>query len=138
MNTKHLDPLRKELRGLQTVPPPKPWHKVSMVAVGGLRAVGFDRNSELLLVVSSAGRGVIDCQSGKKIARDEGEYYEHGSFLEAVGIGPLEGKAIRISGSAGGGLPTATDDGWSIELVTLEWPGGLKSEVQHPPASMRG
>jgi len=122
MNTKHLDPLRKELRALQTVPPPKPWHKVGAIAVGGLRAVGFDRESELLLIVSSAGRGVVDCQSGLKVARDDEEYYEDERHLEARGIGPLQGKTLRMSGLLGGGLPISTNDGWSMEVVTLDWP----------------
>ena len=93
-----------------------------MIAVGGLRTIGFDRNSELLLVVSSAGRGVIDCSNGTKIARDDAEYYDGEEFLEAEGIGPLEGKAIRVAGIIGGGLPTNTQDGWSLEVVTLDWP----------------
>ena len=93
-----------------------------MIAVGGLRAVGFDRDSELLLVVSSAGRGVIDCQTGMKVARDTNEYYEDGQKLEAEGVGPLDGKTIRVSGLCGGGLSTCTSDGWSVEVVTLDWP----------------
>lgn len=122
MNTKHLDSLRKELRTLPTTSPPQPWRKVCVFAVGGLRAIGFDRASELLLVVSSSGRGVIDCQSGLKVARDDEEYFEDESQLEALGIGPLQGQVLRMSGLSGGGLPKATNDGWSIEIVTLDWP----------------
>lgn len=122
MNTAHLNPLRKELRALQTVSPPKPWHKVGAVAVGGLRAVGFGRESELLLVVSSSGRGVVDCLSGLKVARDDEEYFEDERYLEARGIGPLDGQTLHMSGLLGGGLPNSTSDGWSIALVTLDWP----------------
>jgi hypothetical protein len=93
------------------------------VAVGGVRAVGFDRETDLLLVVSFGGRGVIDCASGQKIARDDDEsYFEDTRYLEAEGIGPLKGKTLRVAGSQGGGLPTSTEDGWSLELVTCEWP----------------
>jgi hypothetical protein len=122
MQTNHLDPLKKQLRALQQVAPPSPWHRVATISVGGLRSVGFGRNSELLLVISSAGRGVIDCGTGEKVARDDDEYYENEQFLEAEGIGPLQGQAIRISGLFGGGLPTPTSDGWSVELVSLDWP----------------
>lgn len=122
MNTSHLDPLRKELRSLTVVPPPSPWRKTGFIAVGGLRAVGFDRQSELLLVVSSAGRGVVDCRTGQKVARDDSEYYEDERNLEAVGIGPLQGKVLRVSGLLGGGLPVSTIDGWSVEIITLVWP----------------
>jgi len=121
-NTKHLDPLRKEFRELQTRPLPQPWQKVKVFAVGGLRSIGFDRESELLLIVSSTGRGVVDCLSGQRVARDDSEYYEDERYLEAVGIGPLRGKILRVSGLHGGGLPTTTDDGWSVELITLDWP----------------
>lgn len=122
MSTRHLDPLRKELRALRTVPPPTPWRKVGVVAVGGLRAVGFDRETELLLIVSSAGRRVVDCLTGQKVARDEDEHHEDERHLEAVGIGPLQGKTVRVAGLPGGGLPVSTHDGWSVEVVTLDWP----------------
>jgi hypothetical protein len=120
--TPHLDPLRAELGSLKLTQPPSPWRKVSMIAVGGLRAVGFDRQSELLLVVSYAGRGVIDCKTGERIARDDSEYFEDTRFMEAQGIGPLEGLTLRVSGGQGGGLPTSTHDGWSVEVLTREWP----------------
>jgi hypothetical protein len=122
MDTSYLDPLRKELRASQQVMPPAPWRKVTIIAVGGLRSVGFERNSELLLVVSSQGRGIIDCSSGNKVARDYDEYYENEQFLEADGIGPLQGKMVHISGLFGGGLPTSTPDAWHVELVSLDWP----------------
>ncbi|MBW4482930.1 MAG: hypothetical protein KME14_10335 [Tildeniella torsiva UHER 1998/13D] len=124
MDTKHLDPLRKELRLLRATVPPKPWRSVGVIAVGGLHAVGFDRVSELLLVVSSAGRGVIDCQTGSKVARDSEEYYGNEQYLEADGIGPLKGRTLTMTGLLGGGLPKSTSDGWSVEVVTLDWPVG--------------
>ena len=76
MDMKHLDPLRNKIRALHKVPPPNPWRTVGTVAVGGLRSVGFDRQSDLLLVVSIQGRGIIDCLSGAKVARDYKEYFE--------------------------------------------------------------
>jgi len=122
MNTSHLDPVRKVLKSLKVDAPPSPWKKLGMVAIGGLRAVGFDKASELLLVVSSSGRGVIECTTCTKLARDDAEYYDREEHLEAEGIGPLNDKIVRMSGILGGGLPTSTPDGWSSEVVTLEWP----------------
>lgn len=122
MNSTRLDPLRLKLRALLVGPPPKPWSLATTLAVGGLRAVGFDRHSELLLIVSSAGRGVIDCTDGTRVARDDSEYYAGEESLEAAGIGPLQGATIRMSGLFGGGLPTRTTDGWSVEVIVLDWP----------------
>jgi hypothetical protein len=102
--------------------PPSPWQVISPVAIGGLTSVGFDRDSDILLIVSHQGRGVIDCLSGKKLAKDDDEYFEDSNHLEAEGIGPLSGKTINIAGLFGGGLPTCTDDMWVLESITLEWP----------------
>lgn len=122
MTTTHLDPIRQQIRSLKIDLPPSPWKKIGIVAVGGLRNIGFDRDSERLLIVSSMGRGVIDCCDCRKVARDEAEYYADDIQLEAEGIGPLEGKTIRVAGLTGGGLPTVTQDGWMLEVVTLDWP----------------
>jgi hypothetical protein len=118
----NLEPLKKKLLVLSISTPPIPWKLVASVAIGGLRSVGFDRNSDNLLVVSSQGRGVLDCITGEKIARDYDEYYENEVYLEAEGIGALSNKIVRMSGLFGGGLPVRTEDGWSLESVTLNWP----------------
>jgi hypothetical protein len=119
---KHLDGIRAKIRSTPRGAPPSPWKHVTTIAIGGLTAVGFDRDSELLLVVSSRGRGVIDATSGAKVARDDTEYYEDDRYLEAAGIGPLSNAIVRLSRLAGGGLPRGTSDGWSVELVAAEWP----------------
>ncbi|MDR2213085.1 MAG: hypothetical protein LBE21_05610 [Pseudomonadales bacterium] len=121
LKTGRLDPLKSKLRAIELAPPPLPWRKVATLAIGGLNSVGFDRNSELLMVLSSQGRGVIDCRSGDKVARDYNEYYANG-YLEADGIGPLYGNTIRIFLLSAGGLPAYTHDGWSVEFATLDWP----------------
>jgi len=84
--------------------------------------IGFDRNSDNLLIVSIQGRGVVDCLTGEKIARDYEGYYEGERHLEAQGIGVLSQKNIRMTGLFGGGLPIYTKDNWTLESVTLKWP----------------
>lgn len=118
----HLKPLREKLLSLNIGEVPDPWKLVATFAVGGLRSVGFDRESENLLVVSSQGRGVIDCLTGEKVARDHEEFHENEARLEAQGIGILSDRTIRMSGLFGGGLPSITEDGWQLECVTLKWP----------------
>jgi hypothetical protein len=94
-------------------------------AVGGLTEVGFGDDSDYLLVVSSQGRGVIDCRSGEWVARDRAEpdasWYDE-RRLRAQGIGPLESQTIRLAGLHGGGLLNCGKDGWSVEALALDWP----------------
>lgn len=118
----HLEPLKKRLRSLEIDQVPDPWKRLATFSTGGLRSVGYDRESDNLLVVSSQGRGVIDCLKGQKIARDDEEYYENETYLEAQGIGILSDRIIRMAGLFGGGLSTITEDGWQLECVTLSFP----------------
>ena len=118
----HLNPLKEKLLKLKVESPPDPWALKAYVSVGGLQSVGFDRTSDNLLIVSSQGRGVVDCLTGEKIARDYEDYFEGEESLEVRGIGILSGKNIRMAGLYGGGLPIYTEDGWTLESVTLSWP----------------
>lgn len=122
MPTSHLDPLRKEIEQLPITPPPAPWQLKARFTVAGLLEVGFDRDSELLLIASSSGRSVIDCRSGERVARDRTDNLGSDRHLETRGIGPLFDRIIRMAGINGGGLPVATADGWMIEDITLAWP----------------
>ena len=79
------------------------------------------RDTDNLLIVSHSGRGVVDCSTGEKSARDYENYYEN-QYLEAEGIGCLSGKIIKMAGLFGGGLPISTQDDWSLELVTINFP----------------
>ena len=66
----HLLPLIERVRAAPVQEPPIPWRLLEAHAVGGLTDVGFGRRSDLLLVVSSQGRGVFDCVTGQRVARD--------------------------------------------------------------------
>ncbi|WMN20211.1 hypothetical protein QL104_12720 [Pseudomonas piscis] len=117
-----LQTLRDTIRQQPISPAPAPWVLVTRRAAGSLLEVGFDRDRELLLVTSSAGRSVIDCETGEKIARDYTEEVESDRYLEAEGIGPLAGRRIAMSGINGGSLPLGSDDGWAVHNVPLAWP----------------
>lgn len=135
----HLLPLIKRVRAAPVQAPPKPWRLLAAHAVGGLTDVGFGRGSDLLLVVSSQGRGVLDCLTGTRVARDpdvpeiDEEQWQDEYELEAQGIGPLEGQAVRTSGLAGGALALVTRDRWSVERLALDWPS--ESLLLVPPGS---
>src|SRR5450631_1343055 len=110
----HLEPIRLRVRSAPVVNPPPPWKRLAVHAVGGLTEVGFAEDSDCLLVVSSQGRGVIDCRTGERVARDRGEpdgsWYDE-RRLRAQGIGPLDGQVVRLAGLHGGGLLTCGRDG---------------------------
>ena len=107
------------LKALTTVSTPLPWRKQSF-AVGGLWTVGFGSGSDLLLVVSASGRGVFDCLSGERVARDssDDDTYDEDSETTA-GIGPLAGSRVEMNGAGGGivtrrRLPLTSHDGWVV------------------------
>jgi hypothetical protein len=121
-----LEPVRQKVRAAKVTNPPAPWSLAGSVAIGGLTEVGFAENSDLLLVLSSQGRGVIDCMTGQKVARDhsvdETEAWYGSNCLIGTGFGPLEGKQVWLSGIVGGGLPVITKGGWSVERLQIDWP----------------
>lgn len=135
----HLLPLIARVRAAPVQLPHVPWRLLAAHAVGGLTDVGFGRGTDLLLVVSSRGRGVFDCLTGARVARDPhmpeiGEDdWQDLRELEALGIGPLGGQVVRTAGLAGGGLVLMTDDRWAVERLALDWP--IESLLLVPPDS---
>jgi hypothetical protein len=119
--------LKTRFDALGELPPmaeaPEPWRQLGIRTVGGLTGIGFAESSDLLLVTSSAGRGVFDCRTGAVVARDGDDQFDFdiGNLL-VEGIGPLASTRIRMSGLQGGGLPRRTTDGWGIEALPLSWP----------------
>lgn len=102
---------------------PDGWNHVTSIAVGGLLTLGFSQIRPFLLVVSSTGRGLINCETGEKIARDEEPYEgldEH--YLNCKGIGPIENEIVRLCGYSGGGIPQSNSAGESLEIVAPNWP----------------
>jgi len=100
---------------------PTGWTKETF-AVGGLIEVGFSKiHPELLLVISSSGRGVIDCSKLKLIDRDDDDDY-NSQDLWAIGIGKLSNEKIMISGLHGGGLPYSNEFGDGILYMATQWP----------------
>ncbi|AJZ89876.1 hypothetical protein VW41_12960 [Klebsiella michiganensis] len=116
-------PLAAELSQIPAYPPEL--FTSHSIAIGGLSEIGFSRQyPHLLLVISSSGRGVIDCRNGEKIARDTeayGEWYDP-ILLTCKGIGPLIDETVTISGQCGGGLPLCNHRGETLTRVAPGWP----------------
>src|SRR5262245_37224768 len=107
----HLRSMVARVLAASIEPPPAPWRRVGSFAVGGLTDIGFGPHTDLMLVVSSAGRGVFDCVTGERVARDasvpahDEDDWQDRFELTAEGIGPMAKQSIRTAGLFGGGLP---------------------------------
>ncbi|MDR1852833.1 MAG: hypothetical protein LBR21_09360 [Propionibacteriaceae bacterium] len=118
---------KEALESLSQVPiqeAPDGWREKLHAAVGGLMYVGFSKECDCLLTVSSGGRGLWDLQTGEKIAR---QYEPEGTelderFLTCVGIGPVAGEVISVAGLCGGGLPTVSNKGEELSLASPHYP----------------
>ncbi len=111
------------LNQIKTSRNPDGWKHLNSYSVGGLLSVGFSKTSNYLLVVSSQGRGIIDCETGDKVNRDEEPYEgltENNLYCKA--IAPIENEFITLSMHSGGGLPQSNSAGESLELVAPDWP----------------
>ena len=91
-----------------------PWRLVGTCAVGGLRSLGFQPGSDLILIVSEGGRIVVDGLTAVQVARDPMRYLVGQERGEALGIGPLAGQVVLVAGIFGGALAQATPDGWRL------------------------
>ncbi len=103
---------------------PQKWEQTAHFAIGGLLSVGFSKNEHFLLVLSSEGRGVFDCFTGEKVARDnekDGDWYKSAE-LKCEGIGPIENETINMAGMDGGGLRSGNDEGDHLHLISPFWP----------------
>lgn len=116
--------LRERLERLPYADAPPPWRIAGGSGIGGLTEVGFADGTDDLLVVSSQGRGLFDCLTGERIARDYEEMFENDdeSGMTAPGIGKHANTIFRLAGLQGGGLSLFTRDGWGIHVVQLPWP----------------
>lgn len=103
---------------------PTGWKKETFT-IGGLCNVGFSKKfPEMLLVVSSQGRGVIDCSKFELIERDHDDSWEWMDTFElwAMGIGKLSDEKIAVAGIHGVGLPFLNRYGDSIQFMATQWP----------------
>lgn len=118
----HLDYLREALRSSIKSREFGPWKLVVERAVGTLFAVGFERESENVLAISSNGQGVIDCKTGDLLYRNR----EDGGFdLENLSGRRLDiagSPSINMAGPCGGGLKQETSDGWTVASYPIDWP----------------
>ncbi len=121
-----IEQTRQRIQQAAITNPPEPWVALAKLQVPGITEIGFAEDSDVLIVISSHMRELIDCRSGRVIARDTGiehrsAWYGHHDLI-AHGFGLLSGREIRLSGAVGGGLLSLTPDGWGATRVAINWP----------------
>ncbi|MFJ8938490.1 hypothetical protein ACIRL0_22675 [Streptomyces sp. NPDC102365] len=133
MITEYQQKLRERYLAATVMSAPEPWQPVldRRTPIGGLLGIGFavhpDSGHDLVMVVSSDGHGLFDAVTGEKIARDRDPDPETSTpdahpDLACPGLGPIAGVPVRIAGLFGGGLHSTTPDGWTLDVVSPEWP----------------
>ncbi|MCT9080382.1 hypothetical protein [Streptomyces fulvoviolaceus] len=133
MITEYQQKLRERYIAATVMPAPEPWQPVldRRTPIGGLLGIGFavhpDSGHDLVMVVSSDGHGLVDAVTGEKISRDRDPDPETSTpdahpDLACPGLGPIAGAPVRIAGLFGGGLHSTTPDGWTLDVVSPEWP----------------
>lgn len=123
--------LRDRFLAASVTPPPPSWRLVldATTPIGGLQGVGFATHpvsgDDLVMAVSTDGHGLFDAVTGDKIARDrdpDASTPDTRSDLSCPGLGPISGQRVPIAGLFGGGLHAGTGDGWTLTVVSPEWP----------------
>ena len=133
MLTEYQQRLRDRCLAAPVMPAPEPWHPVldNRTPIGGLLGIGFATHPgtghDLVMVVSNDGHGLFNASTGEKIARDRDPDPETGTpdghpDLACPGLGPIAGVPVRIAGLFGGGLHTSAPGGWTMDVVSPEWP----------------
>ncbi|WP_185234712.1 hypothetical protein [Teredinibacter franksiae] len=120
----NLERLKNLLSKIEDAESPVGWEKVASPSVGGLTDLGFSKQGPYLLVISSQGRGLFNCDTGERVSRDYEEYGDwfNDRSLICKGIGPVESELIQTCGIHGGGLPHSGVSGESIEVHAPNWP----------------
>ncbi len=62
--------------------------------VGGVVAIGFDKNNNYMIVVSHSGLGVYDTNGWSLCARNSDLAYPENGYV--TGIGPIDGTRIKV------------------------------------------
>lgn len=94
-------------------------------SVGSVEYLGFSRSSNILLLVTGDEKSLIDTRDGSILARRPTERDDVDELnLTCRGFDVLEGQSVEVAGLAGGGLPTSTPLGETVEMAWPNWPAG--------------
>ncbi len=121
---KHRKNIYNKLEQIPYAESPDGWTFKGNFSIGGLEYFGFDESSDLLLVVSSNGRGIIDLAKAEKITRDYTDNFElDETLLICEGFDVLKDKSIKLAGKYGGSiLPISNSFGDCLQKVSPLYP----------------
>lgn len=120
----HREKIYDILKQIPSATNPIGWTNKGSFNVGGFEYFGFDESSDLLLVISSDGRGIIDLAKSEMVARDFTEdFILDETLLICEGFDILQDKTIKLAGKYGGSvLPIRSKSGESLRRVSPLFP----------------
>ena len=92
---------------------------INTYAVGGLFNVGYSDNTDMLIVLSNQGRGIVNCLTGEMTFRDDKDWFPDYDETNGTikGFGTENDKLIKVSGiNSKNKLLTQTTDQWELIL----------------------
>ena len=97
-------------------------------------------SGRFLVAVSANGIGIFQLPEGRRVARSSETNASRSAVDESrrtvLGIGPLEGERVSVSGLWGGELGPSTKDGWAVALdegeVVVTGPRGETTVLGDP------
>jgi len=111
------DPITCALEAADVALTAGPWQKITVLGIGGLNAIGFDRKSEVMLVTSTNGQSVIAGTTGEILYRNRNEDGLDTAALKGTRLDHPAEERFDMAGLFGGGLRAVTNDGWSVERI---------------------
>ena len=119
----HRDKIHNILAKIPTAKEPVGWKYKGSFSVGGFEYLGFNETSDLLFVISSSGRIVIDLSNLEMIVRNSPEQFIiDETFLTCEDFDVLKDKVIRLAGRQGSILPTSNKIGERLVRVSPLYP----------------
>ncbi|MCF2904565.1 hypothetical protein L0666_06165 [Octadecabacter sp. CECT 8868] len=109
--------VRSELAAADPAKVAGPWAHIAALGIPYIKALGFDRVSEDMLVVTSNGQSVICGQTGDIIYRNRDEDGFDAEALKGTRLDHPANERFDMAGPFGGGLRTRLKDGWKVEQL---------------------
>ncbi|MCL2856802.1 MAG: hypothetical protein FWE19_03640 [Oscillospiraceae bacterium] len=121
---RHREKIAAVLERIPSTQSPNGWLRKETFAIGGLEYFGFAENSDILFVISSSGRSLIDMAKDEKISRDNNvDFPLDERLLTSEGFDILKGETIKLASKHGGSmLPVSNKSHETLTKVSPLYP----------------